>query len=130
MYFLFLYHFFQLINKYFKQSSAMSRALPPPPSYNKPSPSTCSGAWLKPTHGLQNPGVRSLSYSFPSTCSRAWLKANLRVIRPKDTIRNECEASCHREHAWSERLSDPSSMPPLVRRPCVSLHAELWRPVS
>jgi hypothetical protein len=71
----------------------MSRALPPPPSYNKPSPSTL-GAWLKPTHGLQNPGVPSLSYSFPSTCSGAWLKANLRVIRPKDTIPNEYEASC------------------------------------
>jgi hypothetical protein len=53
-----------------------------------------------------------------------------KVIRPKDTISNECEASFHCEHAWSERSPDPSSMHPLACRPRVSLHAELWRSVS
>jgi hypothetical protein len=77
----------------------MSRALPSPPSYNKPSPSTCSGAWLKPIYGLQNLGVLSPICSSPSTCSGAWVKANLGVIRPEDTIPNEYEASCRYEHA-------------------------------
>jgi hypothetical protein len=122
--------FFRLNKYYFKRSSAMCRALPSPPSCLKPSPSTCSGALLKPTHGLQNLGVTSLSYSSPSTRSGAWLKANLRVIRPEDTIPNEYEASCRREHAWSRRSPDLSPRLLPARRPNVSLHAELWRSVS
>jgi hypothetical protein len=61
------------------------------------------GAWLNPTSRSQDLGVPSLPYSFPSICSGAWLKANLRVIRPKDTITNEYEASCRHEHpTWEE----------------------------
>jgi hypothetical protein len=76
MYFPLLYFsFFRLNKKYFKQSYATSRALPPPSSYYKPHPSTCSGAWLKPTSGSQDLGVLSPLYPFPSTCSGAWLKS-------------------------------------------------------
>jgi hypothetical protein len=70
------------------------------------------GGLAKADTWVAKPGVPSLSYSFPSTRSGAWLKANLRVIRPKDTISNEYEASCHCEHAWSERSPDSSSMLP------------------
>jgi hypothetical protein len=50
-------HFFRLNKYYFNESYIVCRALPPPLSCHIPSPSTYSGAWLKPIHGLQNLGV-------------------------------------------------------------------------
>jgi hypothetical protein len=42
----------------------MSRALPPP-SLRFPLPLDMLGAWLKPTYGLQNLGIPSLSSPSP-----------------------------------------------------------------
>jgi hypothetical protein len=70
----------------------MSRALPPPPSHNKPTPSTHSGAWLKPTYGLQNGGFRVFSFLFPRHARGLGSKANLGVVRPDETIPYEYDA--------------------------------------
>jgi hypothetical protein len=75
----------------------MSRALPPPSSYHNPPPSTCSGAWLKPTSGSHDLGGPKSSLSFPLDMLGGLAKANLKVARPKGTSLNEYEASCCHE---------------------------------
>jgi hypothetical protein len=70
----FVFLFFRLNKKYFKQSSAMSRALPPPSSHHNP-PRHARGLakaniWVAWPGG----GVLTLPRPFPSTCSGAWIK--------------------------------------------------------
>jgi hypothetical protein len=69
----------------------MSRAPPPPSSHHNP-PSTCSGAWLKPTPGSHDLGGPNFSPSFPLDMLGGLAKANLKVARPKGTNLNEYEA--------------------------------------
>jgi hypothetical protein len=83
--------------KYFKQSSAMSRALPPPSSHRNPHPLDMLRGLAKANTWVARPGGPSFSPSFPLDMLGGLAKANLKVTRPKGTSLNEYEAYCRLE---------------------------------
>jgi hypothetical protein len=58
------------------------------------------GGLAKANTWVAKPEGQIFAYSSPSTFSGAWVKANLRVVRPEESIPNEHEAVCCGEHAW------------------------------
>jgi hypothetical protein len=107
----FLYpSFSDQINKYFKQSSAMSRALPPPSSYSKfPRPLDMLGGLAKANVWVAKPGGSESLLFLPldmlGGLAQSQTKGHPDLRTPSLT---KYEASCRYEHAWSERSPDLS----------------------